>query len=207
MLTPNPLLGQFSGKQAHLKRREQALISRHGPLNLEWTACARELVSVMSTAKSYHVPPRPAESTDLRIVLACRPSSSNSQQTATLRLRQSDMARQVATPNSPRKPRDVGHPLYERAQKGLFAEALGDAEAYQRGENAPWSWVMIAYVSGRSGDQAKARLALKRREQPERNSPLDTLAFAVAYIGMGEDDRALVELEKAYRHRPVASRP
>ena len=34
------------------------------------------------------------------------------------------------------------------AQKGLFAEALGDAEAYQRRENAPWSWVMIAYVSG-----------------------------------------------------------
>jgi Tfp pilus assembly protein PilF len=48
------------------------------------------------------------------------------------------------------------------AQKGLFAEARGDAEAYQRRESAPWGWVMIAYVSGRSGDQAKARLALKR---------------------------------------------
>jgi hypothetical protein len=35
MLTPNPPLAQFSGKQAHLKRREQALFSRHGPLNLE----------------------------------------------------------------------------------------------------------------------------------------------------------------------------
>jgi hypothetical protein len=52
-----------------------------------------------------------------------------------------------------------------------------------------------------SGDQANARLALKRREQPERNSPLDTLAFAVAYIGMDENDKALVELEKAYRQR------
>jgi hypothetical protein len=83
----------------------------------------------------------------------------------------------------------------------LFAEALGDAEAYQRRENAPWSWVMIVYVSGRSGDQAKARLALKRLEQPERNSPLDTLAFAIAHIGMGENDKALVELEKAYRQR------
>jgi hypothetical protein len=35
MLTPNPLLGQFSGKQAHLKRREQAPFSRHAPLHLE----------------------------------------------------------------------------------------------------------------------------------------------------------------------------
>jgi TolB-like protein/DNA-binding winged helix-turn-helix (wHTH) protein/Tfp pilus assembly protein PilF len=89
--------------------------------------------------------------------------------------------------------------VWAYAQKGLFAEALDDAEAYQRRENAPWSWVMIAYVSGRSGDQAKARLALKRLEQPGRNGPLDTLAFAVAYIGTGENDKALVELEKAYR--------
>jgi tetratricopeptide (TPR) repeat protein len=68
--------------------------------------------------------------------------------------------------------------VWAYAQKGLFAEALGDPEAYQRRKNAAWSWIMIAYVSGRSGDQAKPRLALKRREQPERNSPLDTLAFA-----------------------------
>jgi hypothetical protein len=91
--------------------------------------------------------------------------------------------------------------VWAYAQKVLFAEALGDAEAYQRRENAAWSWVMIAYVSGRTAGQANARLALKRREQPERNSPLDTLAFAVAYIGMGENDKALVELEKAYRQR------
>jgi TolB-like protein/DNA-binding winged helix-turn-helix (wHTH) protein/Tfp pilus assembly protein PilF len=89
--------------------------------------------------------------------------------------------------------------VWAYAQKGLFAEALEDAEAYRRRENAPWSLVMIAYVSGRSGDQAKARLALKQLEQPGRNGPLDTLAFAVAYIGMGENDKALLGLEKAYR--------
>jgi len=89
--------------------------------------------------------------------------------------------------------------VWAYAQKGLFAEALEDAEAYRRRENAPWSLVMIAYVSGRSGDQAKGRLALKQLEQPGRNGPLDTLAFAVAYIGMGENDKALLGLEKAYR--------
>jgi tetratricopeptide (TPR) repeat protein len=89
--------------------------------------------------------------------------------------------------------------VWAYAQKGLFAEALEDAEAYRRRENAPWSLVMIAYVSGRSGDQTKGRLALKQLEQPGRNGPLDTLAFAVAYIGMGENDKALLGLEKAYR--------
>jgi TolB-like protein/DNA-binding winged helix-turn-helix (wHTH) protein/Tfp pilus assembly protein PilF len=89
--------------------------------------------------------------------------------------------------------------VWAYAQKGLFAEALEDAEAYRRRENAPWSLVMIAYVSGRSGDQAKGRLALKQLQQPGRNGPLDTLAFAVAYIGMGENDKALLGLEKAYR--------
>jgi tetratricopeptide (TPR) repeat protein len=139
-----------------------------------------------------------------------RPSSSNSQQTATLRLRQSDMARQVATclalqgrfdkafpqienawqldPLSLIVATDYGAILYfsrqydralehfrgglemepdlprapmlvwaYAAQKRLFAEALGDAEAYQRRENAAWSWVMIAYVSGRSGGPSKGQ--------------------------------------------------
>jgi hypothetical protein len=47
--------------------------------------------------------------------------------------------------------------VWAYAQKGLFAEALGDAEAYQRRENAAWSWVMIAYVSGRSGGPSKGQ--------------------------------------------------
>jgi hypothetical protein len=54
------------------------------------------------------------------------------------------------------------------------------------------------YVAGRSGDQAKARLALDQLKQAERNGLLDDLAFAVAYVGMGENDKALGGLEKAY---------
>jgi len=86
-------------------------------------------------------------------------------------------------------------------QKGLFADALAEAEAWRRRENMTWSWAMIAYVSGRSGDQAKARVALEQLEQLERHDALDPLALAVAYIGMGNNDKALVWLEKAYRER------
>jgi TolB-like protein/DNA-binding winged helix-turn-helix (wHTH) protein len=91
--------------------------------------------------------------------------------------------------------------VWAYTQKGLFADALADAEAWGRHENMPWSWVMIAYVSGRSGDQAKARLALEQVEQLERHGALDPLALAVAYIGTGENDKALVWLEKGYRER------
>jgi hypothetical protein len=54
---------------------------------------------------------------------------------------------------------------------------------------------------GPLGGPGKGQTCSQATEQPERNSPLDTLAFAVAYIGMGENDRALVELEQAYRQR------
>ncbi len=35
MLSPDPLLGEFPGEQAHLKRQQDALLSRHCPQNFE----------------------------------------------------------------------------------------------------------------------------------------------------------------------------
>jgi TolB-like protein/DNA-binding winged helix-turn-helix (wHTH) protein/Tfp pilus assembly protein PilF len=89
--------------------------------------------------------------------------------------------------------------VWAYSQKGLFAEALADAEAWGRHENSSWSWAMIAYVSGRSGDRARAKLAMQQLEQLKRHHTLDSLSLAVAYIGMGNNDLALAWLEKAYR--------
>jgi TolB-like protein/DNA-binding winged helix-turn-helix (wHTH) protein/Tfp pilus assembly protein PilF len=101
-------------------------------------------------------------------------------------------------PNFPR-----AHMLvWAYAQKGLFADALADAQARRtRDDSQPWSWAMIAYASGRSGDQAGAKLALERLEQLKQQRTLDSLSFAVAYIGMGDNDKALQWLKKAYRER------
>jgi TolB-like protein/DNA-binding winged helix-turn-helix (wHTH) protein/Tfp pilus assembly protein PilF len=89
--------------------------------------------------------------------------------------------------------------VWAYVQKGLFTDALADAEAWRRRDNSPpWSWAMIAYAAGRSGDQARAQLALEQLEELERHRTLDSLSFAVAYIGMGNNDKALVRLEKAY---------
>jgi TolB-like protein/DNA-binding winged helix-turn-helix (wHTH) protein/Tfp pilus assembly protein PilF len=101
-------------------------------------------------------------------------------------------------PNFPR-----AHMLvWAYTQKGLFADALADAEAWRQTDGSPnWSWVMIAYVSGRSGDQTKAKLALEQLKRLETHGTLDPLSFAVAYVGIGDNDKALGWLEKAAAER------
>jgi TolB-like protein/DNA-binding winged helix-turn-helix (wHTH) protein/lipoprotein NlpI len=89
--------------------------------------------------------------------------------------------------------------VWAYSQKGLFADALADAEAWGRHNNSSsWSWSMIAYVSGRSGDHARAKLAMQQLEQLKQHGTLDSVSLAVAYIGMGNNDLALAWLEKAY---------
>ncbi len=97
-------------------------------------------------------------------------------------------------PNFPR-----AHLLaFAYAQKGLFPEALADIEQWRRMEDAPGSWVMLAYVYGRSGQQAQARHALQKLEQLNRRRPMDPAAFFIAYVGTGDWDQAFAWLQKAY---------
>jgi TolB-like protein/DNA-binding winged helix-turn-helix (wHTH) protein/Tfp pilus assembly protein PilF len=97
-------------------------------------------------------------------------------------------------PNFPR-----AHMLvWAYVQKGQFADALADIEAARNGNNPAWSWAMVAYVAGRSGDRARAKLAFEQLQRMEVRHPLDSLSLAIAYIGMGDNDKALASLEKAY---------
>ena len=41
MLMPDPLLGEFPGEQAHLQRQQDALFSRHCPLNFKLDSLRR----------------------------------------------------------------------------------------------------------------------------------------------------------------------
>ena len=86
------------------------------------------------------------------------------------------------------------------AQQGLFADALADAEAQgRRRDDNPWYWAMIAYISGRSGNQAKAKDALEQLRKLEQHRAVDSLCFTVAYVGLNNKDEALHWLEKAYQ--------
>jgi hypothetical protein len=59
----------------------------------------------------------------------------------------------------------------------------------------------LAYIYGRTGQQAQARAALARLQQFHRRQPLDPTVFIMAYVGTGDNDQAFTWLEKAYAQR------
>jgi TolB-like protein/DNA-binding winged helix-turn-helix (wHTH) protein/Tfp pilus assembly protein PilF len=97
-------------------------------------------------------------------------------------------------PNFPR-----AHMLvWADVQGRLFADALADAKKWQRRDDGPWSWVMLAYIHGRVGDHVQAQHALEKLRQLNQRGPLDPLCIAIAYIGMDNKDQAMDWLQKAY---------
>ncbi|MFZ1929172.1 MAG: tetratricopeptide repeat protein, partial [Candidatus Sulfotelmatobacter sp.] len=84
-------------------------------------------------------------------------------------------------------------------QKGLFDDALADAEGLHRREASSWSWGALAYIYGRSGQRAKAKFALQQLERVSQSQVVDPISFATACIGMGDKEKALVWLQRAYQ--------
>jgi Flp pilus assembly protein TadD len=67
-------------------------------------------------------------------------------------------------------------------EKGLFADALADIEKRHRfAGDGPWRWSALAYVYGRSGQQAQARHALEKLEQLNRPYHRGTYRRAVRH--------------------------
>ena len=89
--------------------------------------------------------------------------------------------------------------VWTYVQKGQFADALTAAEAWHTSDDSAWGWAVTAYAAGRSGDKARAKLALEQLRRIEGHSGFDSLSLAIAYIGLGDNDNALTWLEKAYR--------
>jgi hypothetical protein len=49
---------------------------------------------------------------------------------------------------------------------------------------------LLAYVSGRSADHAKAKIALQQLEQLDAHRSLDPFSFSIAYIGLGDKEKS-----------------
>jgi tetratricopeptide (TPR) repeat protein len=85
------------------------------------------------------------------------------------------------------------------AQKGQFANALAEIERWRRSTGGQWSWGYEAYVCGRAGQMARARYALEKFRETNRQSKSDPVGmFALAYTGMGNKDEAFAWLQKAF---------
>jgi len=105
----------------------------------------------------------------------------------------------------PSFPRAPGLLVAAYEQKGMVADALADLEKWHSlHSNLPPNWSELAYIYGRTGQQAQARLALAKLEQLSRRQHLEPWGFLRAHIGMGNKDQAFVYLEKAYSQHSSA---
>jgi tetratricopeptide (TPR) repeat protein len=97
-------------------------------------------------------------------------------------------------------------PQFQRAQlieqayieKGMFDEAIAGVERTRPFTPGHWYWCNLAYAYGRAHRSAEARDALQELLRIGRRETLDPRLLAWAYLGLGEKDKALDWLEKAY---------
>jgi TolB-like protein/DNA-binding winged helix-turn-helix (wHTH) protein/Tfp pilus assembly protein PilF len=93
----------------------------------------------------------------------------------------------------------AGLMVFAYAQKGMFAEALQEVEG--KNPKGAYDFATLAYIYGRSGQMAQARLAFEKLEHLNTRRALDPAPLIRASIGMGDTDQAFVWLEKAYSQR------
>jgi DNA-binding winged helix-turn-helix (wHTH) protein/Flp pilus assembly protein TadD len=89
--------------------------------------------------------------------------------------------------------------VYPYVEKGMFAQALGEAELFRRlyGEG-PWYWSELAYIYGRAGQTERARRDLEKLEKLSRQGQVNPVTMLWAHLGTGNKEEALADLEKAY---------
>jgi tetratricopeptide (TPR) repeat protein len=92
---------------------------------------------------------------------------------------------------------------YAYVEKGMYAEALADIQNWRRLGDGPQS-MLLAYVSGRAGQQVEARQAL-RDLQLTPGEKSYAYSIAVAYLGIGDNEKAITWLQKSYTERTITT--
>jgi tetratricopeptide (TPR) repeat protein len=87
--------------------------------------------------------------------------------------------------------------------KGDFERALSEIEVCRRLEDAPDVTAMLGYTYARLGRHEEARQVITNLQELERYQPFSPLYYAPIFVALGEHDRALDCLEKAYRERSM----
>src|ERR1700735_4691430 len=93
--------------------------------------------------------------------------------------------------------------VYAYVEKGMYAEALADIQNWRRLGDGSQS-MLLAYVWGRAGQQVEARRAL--RDLPLRPGEESyAYSIAVAYLGIGDNEKAITWLQKSYTERTITT--
>jgi tetratricopeptide (TPR) repeat protein len=89
-------------------------------------------------------------------------------------------------------------------EKGMYKEAYAQLEQWRKIDDSAWRWATLAYVDSRSGQTAQAQDALLHIESINTHTRVDSAPLILAYIAVGQRDKALDQVERAYaEHSPV----
>jgi tetratricopeptide (TPR) repeat protein len=96
--------------------------------------------------------------------------------------------------------------LYTQAERGAFQEAIaaGERNLYNVRPNDPeegWIKAALAYLHARAGDRRQAFRRVEEILETYRERSMGPENIAIAYVGLGERDKAFEWLDKAYEER------
>src|SRR5438876_4368986 len=89
-------------------------------------------------------------------------------------------------------------------KKGDTAGAIAELEKSKAPDPGAWYQGFLGYAYAISGDRAKAEEALREVEQLAKRQYVSPTAFVTIYLGLGEKEKALDSLEKAYEEQDSA---
>jgi TolB-like protein/Flp pilus assembly protein TadD len=87
-------------------------------------------------------------------------------------------------------------------QKGMFSEAVSKMQKAVRFSDAnPTMKAYLGYVYGATGDQVKAQEILSDLAETSKDKYVPPTAFASIYIGLGDNEKAISWLNKAFEEK------
>src|SRR5438445_5272053 len=89
-------------------------------------------------------------------------------------------------------------------KKGDTAGAIAELEKSKAPDPGAWYQGFLGYAYAISGDRAKAEEALREVEELAKHQYVSPTAFATIYLGLGDKEKALDWLEKAYEQQDSA---
>jgi TolB-like protein/DNA-binding winged helix-turn-helix (wHTH) protein/Tfp pilus assembly protein PilF len=90
-------------------------------------------------------------------------------------------------------------------QKKMYAEAMSDAEAWERTGVGPWSVAVRAYLYGRTNQRAKALEQLSLLNERYETFPAITYLRAFPSLGLDDKEAALTWLERSYADHSIST--
>jgi serine/threonine-protein kinase len=85
---------------------------------------------------------------------------------------------------------------------GMYNEALALSEGSLKSHMSDQYFLLYSgYAYAKTGRRDKAEEAIKRLRDLEKTEPVDSYSFAMVYVGLGDKDKAFVELEKSFNER------